>query len=145
MQILLRRALALGLLYASSLFAADFFPLQVGNTWTYREAVTGQELTIRVGTPVFTNGNVYYSLTGYTDNRLLVRLNDYQNLVYLQEDTGTDTLLASFEPFEGGMWVAWFRPCDSVAKTRVQRVVHDGPAGPIRDVLDVQYRNFGCA
>jgi hypothetical protein len=145
MKNLLSGVLALTLLSASSLFAAEFFPLQVGNTWTYRETTTGQEFKVRVGTPVFTNGQVYYSLSGYTNNRLLVRKNQYQNLVYLQEETGTDLLLASFEPFEGGSWIAWLRPCESDAITHVKRVVHDGPAGPIQDVLDVQYRNFGCA
>ena len=52
-------------LNACALLGADFFPLQDGNTWTYREAVSGQTLSVRVGQPTTIGGNVYYKLTGY--------------------------------------------------------------------------------
>jgi hypothetical protein len=137
--------MTLALWGCGNLWAADFLPLRFGNTWTYREARTGQEFTIRVGTPLLHNELVYYSLTGYTNARLLVRLNEFGNLVYLSEETDRDLLLTSFEPFEGGRWEANARPCEQEGQTRVKRSIHDGPAGPVNDVLDIQYRSLTCA
>ena len=35
----------------SSAFAANLFPLADGNSWTYRDAATGDAFRVRVGTP----------------------------------------------------------------------------------------------
>ena len=92
-------------LSSCALLGADFFPLQDGNTWTYREPVTGQTFTVRVGQPVTTAGNVYYKLTGYADSDLLVRVEPvYGALVYWNDARNQEILLTSFEPFEGGYW-----------------------------------------
>jgi hypothetical protein len=46
----------------SSAWAADYFPLQQGNVWTYRNARTGEQITVSVGTPVMMNEREYHSL-----------------------------------------------------------------------------------
>jgi hypothetical protein len=125
--------------------AGDFLPLQFGNTWTYREASTGQEFTVRVSTPVFTGGQVYHSLSGYSNTRTIVRLNENKDLVYLSEDTGHEIVLTSFTPFEGGSWEAPLRGCEQLGQTQEKRVTHDGPAGPFQNVLDLRYRVISCA
>ena len=134
-------------LNSCALLGAEFFPLQDGNLWTYREPATGQTFSVRVGQPVTTNGKVYYKLTGYTDADLLVRVEDvYGALVYWDEARNQEILLTSFEPFEGGYWFAPFRPCpDQAGQTQVKRGNHDGPAGPLSNVLEIRYRAFGCA
>src|SRR5438046_403648 len=94
------------------LLGADFFPLRDGNSWTYRESVSGQSFTVQVGKPVTIAGHVYYKLTGYVDSDLLVRVEDvYGALVYWDEARNQEILLTSFEQFEGGYWFAPFRPC----------------------------------
>jgi hypothetical protein len=130
---------------AAALFSADFLPLQFGNNWTYREANSGQTFTVRVSTPILTNGRVYHSLMGYTMNTLLVRMNEQGQLVYLHQDSGQERVLTSFEPFERGWWEAPFRPCSAEGQTREARGTFDGPTGPIREVLEIHYRNFTCA
>jgi hypothetical protein len=139
-------ALALAL-NSCALLGADFFPLQNGNTWTYREPVTGQTFTVRVGQPVTTAGNLYYKLTGYADSDLLVRIEPVNGaLVYWDDARNQEILLTSFEPFEGGYWSAPFRPCpDQAGQTQLKRGNHSGPAGPVPDVLEIRYRAFGCA
>jgi Intracellular proteinase inhibitor len=134
-------------LNSCALLGADFFPLQDGNTWTYREPVTGQTFTVRVGPAVTTAGNVYYKLTGYADNDLLVRVEPvYGALVYWDDARNQEILLTSFEQFEGGYWYAPFRPCpDQAGQTQLKRGNHSGPAGPVSDVLEIRYRAFGCA
>lgn len=130
-----------------TLLGADFFPLQDGNTWTYREPVTRQTFTVRVGQPVTTAGNVYYKLTGYADSDLFVRVEPvYGALVYWDEARNQEILLTSFEPFEDGYWYAPFRPCpDQAGQTQVKRANYAGPAGPVSDALEIRYRSFGCA
>ena len=136
-----------GITLTWGLMGADFFPLQDGNTWTYREAQTGQTFSVRVGQAVTIAGNVYYKLTGYADSDLLVRVEEvYGALVYWNEARNQENILTSFEPFEGGYWLAPFRTCpDQVGQTQVKPGNHDGPAGPVSDVLEISYRAFGCA
>jgi hypothetical protein len=132
---------------SGSLLGADFFPLQEGNSWTYREPATGQTFSVRVSQPANIAGNVYYKLTGYTDSDLMVRVEPaYGALMYWDEASKQEILLTSFEPFEGGYWVARFRSCpDQIGQTQVKSGSHDGPAGPVSDVLEILYRSFGCA
>lgn len=131
------------------LLGADFLPLRDGNTWTYREAGSGQTFTVRVGEPTTIAGNIYYKLTGYAVSDLLVRVKVEEvnhSLVYWDDARNQEFLLTSFEPFEGGYWFAPFRPCpEQVGQTQVKRGIHDGPAGPVSDVLEMRYVAVGCA
>ncbi|MEO8369453.1 MAG: BsuPI-related putative proteinase inhibitor [Candidatus Solibacter sp.] len=124
---------------------ADFFPLASGNTWTYKDARFGQTFSVKVGLPFFINERVYYSLTGYTDARQLVRLDDRGELVYLDADRQLELPLTSFEPFEGGWWDAPGRTCTDWGQTLAKRTTHEGPAGTFNGVLEVRYRTFTCA
>lgn len=144
---LFKTALLVLTLNTGGLMGADFFPLHDGDSWTYREAGTGQTLTVGVGAPVTISGKVYYKLTGYAASDLLVRVEElYGALVYWNETRNEENLLTSFEPFEGGYWVAPFRSCpDQVGQTAVRLGNHDGPAGPIPNVLEINYHAFGCA
>ncbi|HXA52975.1 MAG TPA: BsuPI-related putative proteinase inhibitor [Candidatus Acidoferrum sp.] len=144
---LLKTAMTVAALNACALWGADFFPLQEGNTWTYREQAGGQTFSMRVGQPVTIAGNVYYQLSGYADSDLLVRVEPvYGALVYWDDARNLEILLTSFEQFEGGYWVAPHRPCpDQAGQTQIRRGIHDGPSGPVADVLEVRYRVIGCA
>jgi hypothetical protein len=139
------RVLAAAALLVGVASGADFFPLATGNTWTYKEARFGQTFSIRVGLPFFINERVYYNLTGYTDSRQLVRLDEQGQLVYLDEDRQVELLLTSFEPFEGGWWDSPGRTCSDWGQTLVKRGTHEGPAGTFNNVLEVRYRTFNCA
>jgi len=132
------------LLATSTLTAANYLPLENGNSWTYRVAGTKMEFTIRVGTPILVNNHEYHSVTGFTDSRVFVR-NAGDSLLMLDEDTGVEKILVSFEPFEGGWWNAHGHMCDTLGQTKLKRGSHNGPAGRIPNVLDVEYRTLGCA
>jgi len=129
------------------LLGVDFFPLREGNSWTYREPVTGQTFSVRVGPSMTVGGNSYFKLTGYLDTELLVRTEEvYGSLAYWNEERNQEFLLTSFEPFEGGHWWAPVRPCpEQDGQTQIKRGTHDGPAGPVADVLEIRYRAVGCA
>lgn len=134
-------------LHSCAVFGADFFPLQAGNMWTYREPVTGQTFSVRIGQPVMVAGHQYFDLIGYTSADLLVRIEEtYGTLVYWDADRNQEILLTSFEQFEGGHWIAPFRPCaEQDGQGQLKLGNHDGPAGPIPGVLEIRYRVIGCA
>ena len=88
---------------------------------------------------------MYYSLAGYVDQGVLARVDERNQLVRLDEDTGNEALLASFTPSGEGWWDAPLRTCEQQGQTLERRGVHDGPAGPFPDVLEVRYRTLSCA
>ena len=120
------------LIGSASLQAAEFLPLQNGNTWTYREAVTRQEFSVRVGAPVLIQNQVYYQLTGYVDQPVLAR-SEGNRLLFYHEEAGGEFPLAWFEPLRFGWWNAHFRACDPVGQTQSRRGIHDG-AGDAVDI-----------
>jgi hypothetical protein len=125
-------------------WGADFFPLREGNNWTYRNAANGQVFTVTVGTPFVLNDRVYYSMRGYTAQPVLVRLDEQNELLVVDQETYREQKLISFQPSDTS-WEAPFRMCSQQGQTAEQRAIHEGPAGPIRDVLDVRYQSFACA
>lgn len=130
----------------SSASAADYFPLQQGNVWAYRSAATGEQIIVSVGTPVMMNERVYYSLRGYAERPVLVRLNERKELLQVDEDTGREQLLISFVPLQGGRWEAPLRGCrEMLGQTFDNGAVHDGAAGPFLDVLEIDYQPIACA
>ena len=126
-----------------SLSAADFFPLAQGNTWTYRNALTGASFTVTVGAPATINERVYYSLEGYMPKPVLVRLDEQKNLTQVDPDTGREQTLTVFSTSDN--WTAPSRTCPQQGSTLERRGSHDGPAGPLHDVLQIQYRILMCA
>ena len=130
---------------AMGMSGADFLPLAPGNQWTYQNTDSGQSFTVQVGvTQYFLNQHVYSVLKGYTPDQLLVRVNEYGNIVFWDQEREADILLTSFE-FAGGAWFeAAARECPEMGQTQDRRVAHDGPAGAWQ-ALEIKYRNFACA
>jgi hypothetical protein len=144
MRHLLSKAIVATALLSGTLFGADLFPLFPGNTWTYREFTTGNEFTVRVSTPVVINEIVYHSLLGYAGNTLLVRPNNQQQMVYLDEETGQELLLIDFEPSGTRWWPAPLRTCQQEGQTQRDGAVYEGAPGPFFDVLEIHYRSMNC-
>src|SRR5262249_32356388 len=142
--ILKRNALMLLLGAVPCLFAGDPFPLETGNTWTYRESTTGQTFTITVGLPIFYGGHVYYQVRGYVGGDAMARIDEGGQLVYLDPE-GKEALLTPLVPFDGGWYNVPLRTCDSLAQAAEKRGSHEGPAGRFSNVLDVRFQTPECA
>jgi hypothetical protein len=111
-------------------------PLETGNHWIYREHSTGETRTVTVGLPLsLGDGRIYHWLRGYVEKPLWVR-EAPGALMYLDEETGEDRLLTSFERVDGGWAEAPFRVCDQQTQLQKER---RGRA------LVMEYRSFGCA
>jgi hypothetical protein len=123
--------------------AAEFFPLAEGNNWTYQGAVTVATFTMSVGAPTIINGLMYYPLQGYVRRSTLVRLDGQKNLTQVDPDTGSEQTLTVFSTASD--WTAPARICPQQGTTLADRGRHDGPAGPLADVLQIRYRITVCA
>ncbi len=140
------RLALLALTTTAAAFAADYLPLQPGNSWTYSHLSTGESFTIRVGTPLHTqDGQVYYRLIGYVDRPLWVRAAANGNLFFLDEETGRDQLLTSFEDARPGWANAPFRPCEQESQPIAKSGPYLGPIGEVAVTAELQYRTFSCA
>jgi hypothetical protein len=133
MQAVSRLALTAAFL-GSSLFGADLFPMQEGNTWTYREARTGGTFTITVGADVALNGQTYHPLAGYVRQEVLARVDDLNQLVYADPDSGQESVLTYFAPADSGWWDAPLRICAEQGQT----VDKDG-------MVELRYKTSSCA
>ena len=125
------------LLGAAVLPAANYFPLQNGNSWTYRVTGTQQQFTVQVGAPVTMEGRDWFPLTGYTPQRVWVRY-EGDRLIYLDESSATEAALTSFLP--GNTWRAPMRVCRQSGEAQGTRSKYDSG-----DALEIRYQTFDCA
>jgi hypothetical protein len=124
-------------------YYSPLLPLEVGNHWVYRDASSGQEFTVSVGTPLFAQGNVYVRLTGFVDRPLWVRVTSENVLVYYDEEAERDRILLSFE--SGNFWFdAPFRGCEQLGQTRPERPRYEGPAGRYQYSTELVYKDIPC-
>ena len=82
---------------------ANYFPLAVGNSWTYTiegRAASGT-VTVRVTESVETAGRQYFRLEGFTPQPALVRVGSRDRLWEFRPDSGTEHLWYDFGAAEG--------------------------------------------
>jgi hypothetical protein len=127
----------------ASLSAMDFFPLAPGNNWMYRDTRTGSTFTIQIGaSQVLMNQRVYHLVRGYMPEQLLVRMNEFNNLVYWDQDRERDILLTSFEIVPGGRFEAPKRICMQEGQVQEKRVADNEGRW---NAIEIRYRTFSCA
>lgn len=141
-------ALSAGLLLlslAGMAQAADFMPLAPGNNWTYQDAKTGATFKVEVArTPFYMNDHVYNVLKGYTPQQKFVRINEYGNVVYYDQEFEQEFMLTAFEVVPGAWFEAYGRVCPGQGQAQEKRVTHDGPAGNWQ-ALEILYNMHACA
>lgn len=137
------RPLILSLLLAASIPAADFFPLQTGNRWTYR-APQGWEFTVEVGTPVLVNEKEYYSVRGYGADRMYLRRGEDGALYALNTDTRDETLVASFGGDAKVPYPVQWSTCEQMAEPEERPVILDGPIGHYESGRAIRYFATSC-
>jgi hypothetical protein len=125
---------------------AEKLPLDSGNTWTYRSTDGRETFTIRVGSPVaMQSGRVYYSLSGYTDERILARIDEQGNLVALNEETEAEALVTGFNVAPEEPWPASGRMCVQEGRVRKGTVSHNGLGGRWGEAVEIAYHSPSCA
>jgi hypothetical protein len=133
-------------LCATAALAADYLPMQDGNRWTYRESATGQEFTVRVGSPLSTlDGKTYHRLIGYAAQDVWARMLETGTIVYLDEEAGKERILTSFEQVDGGWAEAPLRGCEQETQVDGKGSEYRGRAGVFANAVTLNYRVFSCA
>ncbi|HYO80361.1 MAG TPA: BsuPI-related putative proteinase inhibitor [Bryobacteraceae bacterium] len=125
-------------------FGLDYLPIAAGNNWTLRDAQSGSEITVSVGPDQLRAGQTWNLLTGYTSNPVLVRMGPSGDILYLNESSGREQLLVSFN-LTGMWWTDAGNANCTLEGAPVGGGDHEGPTGRVRTVLQLRYRRFGCA
>lgn len=124
--------------------AQDFFPLAPGNSWTYTNFSGSESHTISVGLPFLINGKVYYSVTGYGADKLLIRRQENGDLVAYDEEENRELQVARFDPNLPPI-LTRLGGCSQHAEARPKRVPFQGLAGRDGTALEVNYLSRSCA
>lgn len=131
-----------------SIARADYFPLAVGNWWTYEAAGlgAGDEVTVRVVEQVEIGGLNYFRLQGFGPSPALVRLTSRGRLVERDPASGVEKLWYDFAAPPGGSWTPE-RALDCLGPARVEsRAGRLEAAGSVfAPVLVIRYGPSGCA
>ena len=128
--------------------AANYFPLTVGNSWTYTmegRAASGS-VTVDVTESVEAAGREYFRLEGFTPRPALVRLDDQGRLLEFRPDSGNARLWYHFGAAEGTAWMSELpHPCLGAAELASRGARVEVPAGNFVDALVIRYGATNCA
>ena len=127
---------------------ANYFPLAVGNSWTYTiegRAASGT-VTVRVTESVETAGRQYFRLEGFTPQPALVRVGSRDRLWEFRPDSGTEHLWYDFAAAQGTTWRSELpHPCLGTAKLASRHSDAAVPAGDFNAALVIRYGATICA
>ncbi len=118
-------------------YTANYFPLAVGNSWSY--AVEGRfasgTAAVQVTEAVEVEGREYFVLEGYTPQPALVRLTSQGRLVELRRASGTEHLWYDFAAAESTIWTSELHhPCLGEARLVSRRSEVETPTGLLTTV-----------
>lgn len=128
--------------------SGGYFPLAVGNSWTY--AITGfagqGSHTITVSGIEEIGGNLYYRLDGYADTPSLVRVLPEGTVVEYHRESRGERLWYDFRAAEGASWPAVVNTnCPATGIVRSRSGAVKVPAGEYARAFVVQYMGSNCA
>jgi hypothetical protein len=123
--------------------APQFFPLSFGNRWMYRSTSTAETREITVGTPVMTNGLVYWRVTGYAAEPVYMRVAKDGSLYVLDESMESEVLATRFSGYES--YLTPIAECPHLAQPVEERVPAEGPSGMQAAAAEIRYQSMGCA
>lgn len=133
------------LLSVVSVQAQTYLPLTPGNEWTYRDFETGSTFTVKVEDSQQIEGHRYFKLSGYVNEPVWVRYNEYGNLVYYNQTRQREELLTSFEKVRGAWFEAPERQCPQMGQVSEQSGGFIGRGLRFTATLDITYRSDYCA
>ena len=127
---------------------ANYFPLAVGNSWTY--AIEGRagsgSVSVLVTEAVETAGQRYFRVEGFTPEQALLRVDSQSRLLEFRPDSGTEHLWYEFGAPEGTTWRSELpHPCLGAATLAARGSRVDVPAGGFDDGIVIRYGASFCS
>jgi len=123
----------------------DYFPLQVGNQWTYRASRLGDAFTVEVSDTAMAGDRSYFVVQGFPTGTVWLRMADDGTLYGYSPDTGKESVWAAFGAGEGVAYPTGIAPCNSTAMVRSRSAKVDIPIGHFDTALTIEYPPANCA
>lgn len=132
------------LLFFTAIAAAgqDYFPLQQGNQWVYRQTVgvgTSEGWTIDAGDTQSFAGNEYFRLNGFPQRTPLWVRQAGSRLVFYDQDAGRERPWVDFGAAINDRFPAEIDPCNSTASIAERGVEVKLAIGTFADALRITY------
>jgi hypothetical protein len=122
---------------------ADYFPLQVGNQWIYRNPFGVH--TVEITRSQVFDSNEYFFLSGAFGGDAWVRKADDGTVWQRDSETGKDNIRLKLETPQGGSFETVIDPCNhrGIMISRESKV--STPVADFQDVLEISYPAANCA
>ena len=138
---LLQVLLLLSAVGTASAYQPDYFPLQVGNQWIYRQlgVAAGPAVVVEVTEVAIFEQKPYARVTGFPSGDAWLRLEDDGRLVAWDEQTGSPRPWLAFGADVGSPFPTEVNPCNNTG-TIVNRAAEiRGPIGEFNYALEVSF------
>jgi hypothetical protein len=126
--------------FSCSLAAQEYFPLQSGNNWVYRDAF-GQTQVIQVGEPQQRSGVSWHEVN-FLGQKLLLRRTDDGRILKLEE-TGMEKLF--LHPDATARFESSLDDCSPAAQVSSRNKKAERPIGTFESILEIRYEPGNCA
>jgi hypothetical protein len=123
----------------------DYFPLRVGNQWTYRASGYGEAFTLSVSGTRTLGGTTYYVVDGFPSGTAWLRLADDGTLYAWDKDEAVESVWVAFGASDGAAFTTSIDPCNRIGSIRSQAAKVSVPAGQFDNALQVDYAPASCA
>lgn len=125
------------------------FPLELGNQWQFETEDGRYSFTISVGISEIHNGRPYFSVAGYgygtKREKILVRQAEDGSLHTIDDLTGQDALLTSFEHVPGGAFDSRLGTCEEMGRVDAARVPWHYGSASVAAAVAIRYQPIACA
>ena len=123
----------------------DYFPLQVGNQWSFRTSRLGQPFTVAVTGTQDAAAQTYFIVQGFPTGTVWMRMADDGTLYSYDPDTKAESVWAAFGSPEGQTYSTSVGPCNQTARITSKSAKLDIPIGHFENGLSIEYLPAGCA
>jgi len=123
----------------------DYFPLQVGNQWSYRTSRLGQPFTLVVTGTQDAGGQTYFVVQGFATGVVWMRMADDGTLYAYDPDAKTESVWAAFGSPEGQTYSTSIGPCNETARISSKGATLELPIGHFENGLTIEYPPAQCA
>lgn len=138
---------ALFLAAPATAYHPDYFPLQVGNQWIYRQvgAAAGEPVVVEVTRAEVFNGLPYALVRGLPGGDAWLRMAEDGTLHAYDSDQAREKVWVAFGAPEGATYFTEITPCNNSALLESRGADFSSAIGEFNYALHIVYPPAGCA
>ncbi|MCW5983459.1 MAG: hypothetical protein KIT09_35535 [Bryobacteraceae bacterium] len=140
-------AAALACASAALAYQPDYFPLNPGNRWVYRQsgALAGNPLVVEVVRGEVIDNRWYALVNGFPTGAAWLRLGEDGTLYAYDPESETDLVWVAFDAPEGAAYSTRITGCNQQARIESRAASWKGGIGEFHNALAVEYPPGECA